>query len=370
MPSRKKIRVLVVEDSLVVRELLCHIIGQDDRLELAAAVASAEEALDILEKVKPDVISLDIRLPGMNGLQATLEIMATRPTPIVVVAADVDGDELNIAMNALKAGALTVVEKPVGVTNEAYQEMAENLCRQIVIMSDVRVLKQARRRGFNFAPSSLPEADDVYEKPSHAPKAPLRNKGAPVILGIAASTGGPSAVSQLLTGLGRNFPLPVLLIQHMTDSFLPGFVSWLGETTPFRSCFAQENEKPLPGSLYLPPANTHLVVRGGLLALNRGPLVSGQRPSATVLFNSMAADYGSHAIGVVLTGMGDDGAEGLLAMRRAGAYTLAEDHSTAVVYGMPQAAEKLGAVRSLLPLDVIAARIHDLIKEPSAGARS
>ncbi|TAN56546.1 MAG: chemotaxis-specific protein-glutamate methyltransferase CheB [Rhodospirillales bacterium] len=368
MPARRKIRVLVVEDSLVVRELLCHIIGQDSRLELAAAVSSAEEALVLLEKTKPDVISLDIRLPGMNGLQATLEIMATRPTPIVVVAADVAGDELNIAMNALKAGALTVVEKPVGVTNEAYQAMAENLCRQLVIMSEVRVVKQARNRGFNFSPPSPPIAD-AKPMASSASETRHRLQAAPTMLGVAASTGGPSAVSQFLAGLGGNFPLPVLLVQHMTDSFLPGFVSWLDETTPFRASFAEEGEKPVAGTVYLPPANKHLELRGGLLHLDKGPPVSGQRPSGTVLFRSMAADAGSHGIGVVLTGMGDDGAEGLLAMRRAGAYTLAEDRSSAVVYGMPQAAEMMGAVRLQLPLSALAPRIHDLINDSSPGGR-
>lgn len=360
MDANKKIRVLVVEDSLVVRELLCHIISQDARLEVAATAASAEEALKKLEAVKPDVISLDIRLPGMNGLEATLEIMATHPTPIVVVAANVECDELNIAMNALRAGALTVVEKPVGITHDDYQSMAENLCRQLVIMSEVRVLRQARRRGLG-----MPGVKD--EVVPDAPGAVRLPSGYPLALGIAASTGGPSAVSQLLTGLGSNFPLPVLLVQHMTESFLPGFITWLGDTTPLPAKIAEDGELPKPGIVYAPPADRHLEIRRGFLRLTKGQPVSGQRPSATVLFGSMAEDLGGRSIGVVLTGMGDDGAQGLLAMHKVGAYTLAEDKSTAVVYGMPQAAAELGAARAILPLDAIARRIHDLLNEKRSG---
>lgn len=363
MERTGKIRVLVVEDSLVVRELLCHVISQDARLEVAAAVSSAEEAIRRLAAIKPDVISLDIRLPGMNGLEATLEIMATQPTPIVVVAANVECDELNIAMNALKAGALTVVEKPVGVTHEDYQAMAENLCRQLVIMSEVRVLRQARRRGLSFA---APDGPGVEPK-SATPPGPARATPRAKLLGIAASTGGPSAVSQVLTGLGRDFPLPILLVQHMTESFLPGFISWLGDTTPFPARIAEDGETPKPGVVYAPPADRHLEIRNGVLRIGKGPLVSGQRPSATILFQSMAEEVGARGVGVVLTGMGDDGALGLLAMNKVGAYTLAEDKSTAVVYGMPSAAVALGAVKNILPLDAIAWRIHDLVKDKNAG---
>jgi two-component system chemotaxis response regulator CheB len=363
MNANRKIRVLVVEDSAVVRELLCHIIEQDPRLEVAAAVTNAEEAIRKLPELKPDVISLDIRLPGMNGLDATLEIMSSYPTPIVVVAANVECDELNIAMNALKAGALTVVEKPVGITHADYQAMSDNLRRQLTIMSEVKVLRQAKRRGLAFAP--VAEAPEIQPGPAQ-PAGPLN---LPVMLGIAASTGGPSAVSQVLAGLGKNFPLPILLVQHMTDSFLPGFISWLSDTCPLEARIAETGEAPRPGVVYAPPADRHLTLKSGLLYLSKDPLVSGQRPSGTVLFNSMAQELGRNGIGLVLTGMGDDGAAGLLRMREAGAYTLAEDKTTAVVYGMPAAAAQLGAVREILPLDAIAQRIHDLVGNLRNGGR-
>lgn len=350
----KKIRVLIIEDSPVVRELLVHIIGSDSRLEVVGAAASAEEGLKLLEQVSPDVISLDIRLPAMNGLDATLEIMATRPTPIVVVSASVQDDELNIAMNALRAGALTVVEKPVGVTSEAYQALADQLCNQLAIMSQVKVVRQARRRGLNFGTGApMPAASERLD----ARLERLR----PKVLGLVASTGGPNALSRVLTGLGRDFPLPILIVQHMTASFLDGFIQWLAQVSGLPTVMAADGVEPKPGVLYLPPADHHLEVSLGRLRLSTAPPVVNQRPSGTVLFNSLAREYGDGAIGVLLTGMGTDGADGLLALRRAGAYTIAEDETTTVIYGMPGEAMRMGAVRASLPLDAIAPRLRELV---------
>jgi len=343
-----KIRVLIVEDSLVVRELLKHIIGSDDRFEVVAAVDSAEEGLSRLESLAPDVISLDIRLPGMNGLDATLQIMQRRPTPIVVVAANVDDDELNIAMNALRAGALSVVEKPVGVTNAAFETMARHLCTQLSIMSQVRVVRQGIDRGLRFGTVELPP--------------PPRRTGGYSILGLASSTGGPQALTQLLNGLGEDFPLPILLVQHITASFLDGFVSWLAGVTPFKVRIAQGGEEPEPGTIFVPPADQHMKLVKGRLVLSDAAPVQSQRPSGTVLLESMAADAGRNGLGVILTGMGSDGAEGLSRMRQAGAYTIAQDESTSVVYGMPAAAVALKAVNEVLPLPKIAERLRELAR--------
>jgi two-component system chemotaxis response regulator CheB len=351
----KKIRVLIVEDSLVVRELLKHIIGSDDRFVVAAAVESAEEALGLLDQVAPDVISLDIRLPGMNGLDATLQIMGRKPTPIVVVAANVDDDELNIAMNALRAGALSVVEKPVGVTNAAFESMAARLCTQLAIMSQVKVVRQGIDRGLRFGTN----------EPLPKPRAESAAQAA--MVGIVSSTGGPQALVQVLGNLGPGFPVPILLVQHITASFLDGFVSWLSSTTPFEAAVARDGEVPRPGKIYVPPADRHLGLKGERLALVDSPPICSQRPSGSVLFASMARELGRAGVGVLLTGMGADGADGLLEMKKAGAYTIAEDESTCIVYGMPAAAAKLGAVREMLPLHAIPARLRQLTDQ---GGRS
>lgn len=254
-----KIRVLIIEDSLVVRELLKHIIGLDDRFEVVAAVESAEEGLSRLDALAPDVISLDIRLPGMNGLDATLQIMQRRPTPIVVVAANVDDDELNIAMNALRAGALSVVEKPVGVTNAAFESMARHLCTQLAIMSQVRVVRQGIDRGLRFGTTAEPP-----------PPPPKGTRYA--MLGLVASTGGPQALTQVLTGLGPDYPLPILLVQHITASFLDGFVSWLAGVTPFAVRIAQGGEVPEPGVIFVPRRSASASGRrqAGLVGLGPG----------------------------------------------------------------------------------------------------
>ncbi len=352
----KRIRVLIVEDSRVVREFLQHIIGQDPRLEVAAAVGSAEEALDILDRVAPDVISMDIRLPGMNGFEATRRVMAGRPTPIVVVSASVEDEDLKITMNALRAGALTVVEKPVGTAHEDYESLAERLCTQLAIMSQVKVIRQRIDRRWQ----SGPEAGEGRPWPRRTPLM----RGSYRALGVVASTGGPRALVDLLGGLGPDFPLPILLVQHITASFLGGFVAWLDSACPFKVVIAKDDEVPAPGRVYVAPADRHLTLAGGCLRVDGGDPVCAQRPSGTVLFRAMARSLGPGALGALLTGMGEDGAEGLLEVRQAGGYTLAEDASTAVVYGMPAAAVERGAACESLPLPAIAPRILEL-----AGAR-
>jgi two-component system, chemotaxis family, protein-glutamate methylesterase/glutaminase len=355
-----KIRVMIVEDSLVVREFLQHLIGRDPRLEVVAAVESGEKALKILHKASPDVISMDIRLPGMNGFETTQRIMSERPTPIVVVSASIESEDLKISMNALRAGALSVVEKPVGETHKDYDVLSHRLCAQLALMSQVKVVRQRIARARTFMPPA--------SRPARPPRPSAPDQRTLVIVGIGTSTGGPNALQKLFSTLSPGFPLPILLVQHISPSFTDGFVSWLGSISPLPVSLAINGESPQPGHVYVPPAERHLRVKGGTLRLDDGPPVSGQRPSATVLFESLALEYGTRVLGVLLTGMGDDGAAGLKQLRDAGAYTIAEDETTAVVYGMPAVAVSLGAVCESLPLDAIGPRMQQLLlpaKEPS-----
>jgi two-component system, chemotaxis family, protein-glutamate methylesterase/glutaminase len=346
-----KVRVMIIEDSISVREMLTSIIQNDPRLEVVAAVSTAEEGIQALPSKRPDVISLDIRLPGMNGFEATQEIMSHHPTPIVVIAENVKGDELNISMNALRAGALAVVEKPVGVTNQEYTNNAEKICSQLVAMSTIKVVRQR----FNGSKARDPDAK--------LRRTPFK------ILAVVASTGGPSALVQLFQSLPANFPLPILLVQHITAAFLQSFAEWLGKNCPFSVSVAFSGEVPRPGRIYVAPPDHHLELNGDHLVISRSAMVSAQRPSGTVLLNSVAECYGNSAIGVILTGMGDDGAEGLLAMRNAGAYTIVEDESTAVINGMPAAAAKLGAVVETLPIHEVGFRIVSLLHDVSPSLR-
>jgi two-component system chemotaxis response regulator CheB len=355
----KKIRVLIVEDSRVVREFLEYIISQDPRLTVAAAVDSGEEALRVLDRVAPDVISMDIRLPGMNGFDATRRIMAERPTPIVIVSASVEAEDLKISMNALRAGALTILEKPVAMTHDAYEALAGRLCTQLVIMSQVKVVRQRTKR-------NLGSSDDPHTKASvPITSFPWQSSRDFKMLGVVASTGGPSALVTLFGGLGADFALPILLVQHITASFLEGFVAWLNTVLPQTAVIATNGDIPKPGQIYLAPPDHHLKIEGERLRIDHSELVCTQRPSGTVLFRSMAQSLGPRALGVLLTGMGADGAEGLLAIKQAGGYTFAEDASTAVVYGMPAVAVELDAVCELLPLHEIAAKIKTKIRQKS-----
>lgn len=365
MTGPRKIRVLVVEDSPVVQQLLAHVIGEDPRLELAGIAASGEQALRMVESLKPDVVSLDIRLPGIDGFAVTKRLMRDHPVPIVVVASDVR--DLDIPMRALQAGALAVVEKPGSMARADYQTVARHLCTQLTIMSQVKVIRQRGRPrngdedaggngGRERAAPPLP--------PSLPPSGAKRQFRA---LGITASTGGPAALVKLLRGLPVNFPLPVFVVQHIGAPFVAGFASWLGSVTPLPVALASDASYR-PGHVYVAPGEVHLTAEPGGMRLIHGDPVCGQRPSGDVLFSSLASAFGAAAIGVLLTGMGEDGARGLTDMRRAGAYTIAEHASTAVIHSMPGTAVRLGGVTEELPIDKVAARLLELVStgvEPS-----
>jgi two-component system chemotaxis response regulator CheB len=344
-----KIRVMIIEDSKVIREFLEYIIGEDPRLDIAASVGSAEEALEILHRVSPDVVSMDIRLPGMNGVEATKRIMSEKPTPIVVVSASVESQDLQITMNALEAGALTVLEKPAGTISADYEASASRICTQLAIMSQVKVVRQR-----------------ISVRPIVSPGAPPRPRLEPPrfaeyrMLGVVGSTGGPNALLALLGGLGGDFPLPIALVQHITASFLEGFAAWLRSACPLAVEIVRDRVKPAPGTVYLAASDRQLWVTSEGLRANHSEPAWTQRPPGTILFQSMAQALSAQAMGVLLTGMGDDGAEGLLEIRKKGGHTIAEDESTAVVYGMPAAAVRLGAVCDSLPLPAIAPRILEL----------
>lgn len=327
----KRIGVLVVEASSAAGEALRRIVDADPRLEAVGVASEPGQALRLLEIASPAVVSVSLSLAG--GIDLIQTIMATCPTPVVAL----DSDARPASKAPLKAGAVAVVETGGW---RGYRRLDRRLCQTYANMSQVKVVKRR------------------FDRAAPARRAPA---GGYRLLGIAASTGGPGALIGLLNGLGADFALPVALVQHMTVNSLEGFARWLGEVAPFEPCVVQGGEEPRRGRLYLAPADRHLVVGRERMLLGDGEPVCRQRPSATVLFESMARQVGPAAVGVQLTGMGEDGARGLLAMRLAGAYTIAEDESTAVVYGMPKAAMGLGAVRESCPLHRIAPRILALL---------
>lgn len=359
----KNITVMVVEDSPVARELIADTLNSDSRLSVVCAVDSGEKALRLVSRIKPDVISMDVRLPGMSGIEATRRIMEECPTPIVVVAADLSRETVNNSMEALRAGALAVVEKPTIDSADAYAAMARKLCGQFANLSTVKVVRQR----FNAPPRPRPPPAPVVP----LPRPPPSPAGRIDVVGIVASTGGPPAVASILQGLGTAFAVPVLVVQHMGAGFLEGYVSWLNSVCDIDVVLAKDGVEPVAGRVYVGPGRHHLTYRAGRLRLVADWTERGHVPSGDELFNSLAASVGGRGLGVLLTGMGQDGAAGLLAMRQAGARTIGQDRATSAVYGMPAAAKEMGAVVEELPLGTIATRIRRLVEytpKPAATA--
>jgi two-component system chemotaxis response regulator CheB len=340
------IRVMVVEDSPTVNAFLCDIIRADPRLDLCAAAQSGEEALRLIERVAPDVISLDIRLPGMSGLELAEHVMSRRPTPIVVVAASETAGEQALSVRALAAGALSVVDKPGGGPSpEAYRALADKICTQLAIMSQVKVVRQRfRAPALRAGAAAPPPAPGMFEA-----------------VGIVCSTGGPQALVKIFSGLGMDFGASILLVQHITPSFFAGFAAWLASACPLPVEIVAGRSKMVAGRIYLAAPDLHLKASRGVAYAEPGEPVAGHRPSGTALFQSLAEHLGPRAVGALLTGMGEDGAEGLLTLKKAGGYTLVENERTAVVYGMPAAAARLEAERESLSLDEIARRLRELV---------
>ena len=350
-----RIRVLVVEDSLTVRRRLVEILAADPDLEVVGEAADGATAIAQCRALRPDVITLDLVLPGVDGLAVTEQIMAHQPTPILVVSAADNRGELFQTYAALAAGALEVLEKPTGA--EPGQEWERRLVARTKMISRIKVITHLRGR----LPARSPATDAIRRQ-----QAATRGFAA---VAIGTSTGGPGALVRLLGGLDAAFPVPILAVIHLGAPFGDGFARWLDQHTPLGVANAVDGE-PLPsggGRVIVAPPETHLVLRGGCLRLTRDEPRQSCRPSVDVLFESLAV-LGARAIGCLLTGMGKDGAQGLLAMRNAGATTIAQDEASSVVFGMPREAYEIGAAGRVLPLGGIAAELTRLVRGGAATA--
>jgi len=340
------LRVLVVDDSPTSRLLLRGIIESDPGMRVAGEAASGEDAVRLARELRPDLITMDLTMPGMDGFETTRRIMSESPTPVVVISDTLDPNGLASSFEALRAGALTVLPKPASPNSPAFESDRERLLTTIRLMADVKVI---RRRSTPAAPGNS------------ATRPPSGRRVELVALG--ASTGGPKALSQVLRVLPPDFSVPVLLVQHMTPGFTRGFVDWLQQQTALTIRVAAPGLKVQSGAVYVAPDEQHLLINGfGGLVLSEEPAAALHRPAVDVLFASVAQHYGPSAVGVLLTGMGTDGARGLEAIRRAGGTTLAQDEASCVVYGMPAAAVALHAVDQVLPLDQIGQEIVRLVR--------
>ena len=338
-----RLRVLVAEDSLTVRKRLCEVLAAAPDIEVVGEAADGREAIEICIALRPDVVTLDMMMPVMSGLAATEYIMAHCPTPILIVSASDNRGEVFKTYEALAAGALDAMDKPQA--DEIADEWERKLLSTVRLISKIKVITHPRARLASQGASALP------------PATPSRGR----VVAIGASTGGPGAVVRVLHGIPACFTVPILLVLHIGDPFAPALADWLDGQSAHRVRFIS-NGQPLntPG-VWLAPAGRHLVVEHGRLELSDAPERHSCRPSVDVLFESVARECGAGAVACLLTGMGRDGADGLLRIRRAGGLTIAQDEASCVVYGMPREAALIGAAESILPLAQIGAAVASAV---------
>ena len=346
---KKQIQVFLVEDSPVAQLFLVQILNSDPRLHVMGTAESGENALEFLNGNHPDVIVMDIYMGGMDGFETTRRIMESQPVPIVVCTGSYNTDEVAMNFRAMQAGAVALVAKPPGLHHGDYEKMAGKLVETVRLMSEVKVVKRWPR----------PRSADAKASVPILPREPGSNNNA--IVAIGTSTGGPPVLQTILAGLPRDFPLPLLIVQHIAAGFLPGLAEWLSQSTCFPVHIATHGEPLSPGRAYLAPDGFHMGLSANRqICLSKKEPEGGLRPSVAHLFRSLAKVCGGSAAAVLLTGMGKDGALELKHLKDLGALTIAQDEESSIVYGMPGEAIRLGAAQYILPPEKIARMLAGL----------
>lgn len=339
------IRVLLVDDSAIALHILQRLLSRFPDIQVVGTAADGRKALDLLPALNPDVICTDLHMPVMDGLEFTRAVINKYPRPILVVSVSVEPDSPNV-FRLLEAGAVDVYPKPRAILDADQEKLASELASKIRILAGVHVFRRAG------AATRAPRPPPPLSLPPHVP---VR------MVAIGASTGGPQALREVLSHLPIGFPAPVVCVQHIGEDFLSEMVAWLAEVSPLPVQKATQGEVPQPGVVYFAPEDAHLELDdGGRFELSQAPPCDGHRPSATVTLRAAAHRFGAGTVGVLLTGMGSDGAEGMADIAAAGGVTIAQDEASSVVYGMPGAAVALGAVQHVLPLEQIATALTAL----------
>lgn len=337
------IKVLIVDDLKVIQEFLTHLFSSDPDIQVVGIASSGEEAIELVKVKKPDVITMDIHMPGMGGYEATRTIMETFPTPIVIVSGSSTTKEVTNTFRSLEAGALAVVFRPPGFEHPQFTASRQELIQTVKLMSEIKVVRLfSRSRKEQIKPPLLvqPFGNDVRRIQ---------------IIAIGASTGGPMALQIILSRLPADLPVPVLIVQHIATGFVKGFLGWLSATSGIKLKIAEDGEPISAGIGYIAPENFHMGVSlGRKIILSNLPPENGSKPSVSCLFRSVAQTFGSNALGVLLTGMGKDGAGELKDMKNKGALTVVQNEESSVVFGMPGEALRIGAADYALSPEMIA----------------
>jgi two-component system chemotaxis response regulator CheB len=341
------IRVLVVDDSPSVRALLAHIFEAEPEISLVGCACDGEQALEMAARLRPDVITMDLHMPAMDGVEATRRIMQTCPVPIVVVSGKDSQVEVGAGFRAIEAGALVLAQRPFGIGHPAFADSARALVRTVRSMAEVRVVRRWA-------------ATDGGGRRAPVAPAPRRRL---VLLG--ASTGGPAVLRDILAELGPDFPLPVVIVQHIAAGFAIGLADWLSRASGFPVVIAQHDQLLVPGCAYLAPDALQLgVTRELVVTLSAAAPEHGMRPAVSYLFRSLAPELRAGAVAALLTGMGKDGALELRRLRDDGAVTIVQDRASAAVYGMPGEAVRLDAALLVLAPQQIGRALHAIAHNP------
>ncbi|HKV04969.1 MAG TPA: chemotaxis response regulator protein-glutamate methylesterase [Candidatus Acidoferrales bacterium] len=353
----KKIRVLVVDDSAFMCKVLQEIINSDPQLEVVGQGRDGRDGVALAESLRPDVITMDINMPHVDGLQATELIMTQYPRPIVIVSSE-SREGAASTLKALELGAIDFVPKPSSGVDLDMKTVREELTRKLKLAAKVRVVRTATRSKLPLAHAPAQATTDLAAGAAFA----AQNGGKIPMIVVAASTGGPAAVTRVVAGLPKELPAALFLVLHMPATFTKQFTMQLAEISSMVVKEAEQNEAPQMGTIYVCPGSHHLRLSlGGKISLDPGPRIEGYRPCADVALETVAAYARALTVAVVLTGMGNDAAKGVKAVKAAGGYVLAQDEASSVIFGMPAEAIQTGVVDEVLPLDSVSAAIEKRI---------
>src|SRR6202790_941694 len=354
--TQKRVRVLVVDDSAFMRKVLETIFNADSQLQVLGHAKGRRESVAPPESLKPDVITMDLNMPHMDGLQATAQIMSSNPRPIVIVSSE-SREGATSTLKALELGAIEFVTKPTSGIDLDMQSVKEELLRKVRIAAKVRVVRTASRQASSPAPVSSTTGN--FARVAPPPTYAGNDMRFPVVV-LAASTGGPATVMRLAPGFTRDFPAAVILVQHMPAAFTTQYATQLSEFTGVRVKEAENNETLTSGTFYICPGGQHLrITSAGRIQLDSASgRINGYLPNIDITMESVASFAGPLRRGVILTGMGNDGTAGASAIKSAGGMVLAQDEATSVIFGMPAEAIKVGAVSQVLGIDDIYAAIE------------
>jgi len=335
--GNKKIKVMVVEDSMVARELLVYILESSPDISVIATAVNGVQALQRLKTYSPDLITMDVNMPEMDGIEATKKILESNPVPIIIISAALDPAERRNTFKIIEAGALALLDKPRGIADPDFEKTSNHIIKMVKMMSEIKIIRRRQK---------------VISTP--VTKSPIYINQKFNIVAIGVSTGGPAILKEILSNLKADFPLPILIVQHIADGFSQSLVDWLNIYSKLPVHIAKINEKIVPGHIYLAGYGEHMLV-SSLRQISLIPMSSSDKhcPSVGKLFQSVANVYQKSAIGIILSGMGKDGVAELKIMKDNGALTIAQDKESSIVHGMPGEAIKIGAETYVLNIDEI-----------------